>query len=305
MIPARWAVAAPPDPQLTAALASDLHIPEPLAALLVQRGLAAPELAKAFIRPDLERLSDPHAWADMPRAVELVVAAVRAGAPILVHGDYDVDGQCAAALLTRVLSSVGASAHAFVPHRLRDGYDFGPAGIAEARRLGARLVITCDCGITALEAVREARAAGIDVIITAPRLNAAGRIGDARDGLRLLLSDNPDEAATLARELETLNARRQELDQRILDEAVELAERVLQPDDRALVLAADAWHPGVIGIVASRLVERYGRPTFLIGLDGDAGRGSGRSIAGFDLHAALHRVGHHLEKYGGHTMAAG
>src|SRR5207244_5950958 len=105
--------------------------------------------------------------------------------------------------------------------------------------------------------------------------------------------------------LETLNARRQELDQRILDEAVELAERVLQPDDRALVLAADAWHPGVIGIVASRLVERYGRPTFLIGWDGDAGRGSGRSIVGFDLHAAPHRVGHHLEKYGGHTMAAG
>ena len=423
MIPARWAVAAPPDPELTAVLVSDLHIPEPLAAILVQRGLAAPDLAKAFLRPDLERLSDPFAWADMARAVELIVAAVRAGTPMLVHGDYDVDGQCAAALLTRVLSSVGASAHAFVPHRLRDGYDFGPAGIAEARRLGARLVITCDCGITAVEAVREARAAGIDVIITdhhlpgdelppasavldprradcasadkdlcgtgvafklaqalvpalgvsphlplhfldfvalatvadvvpltgenrilvrhglkmlagsrwtglralveaagltgrplkaghvgfilAPRLNAAGRIGDARDGLRLLLSDNPDEAATLARELETLNARRQELDQRILDEAVELAERVLQPDDRALVLAADAWHPGVIGIVASRLVERYGRPTFLIGWDGDAGRGSGRSIVGFDLHAALHRVGHHLEKYGGHTMAAG
>src|SRR2546427_2982473 len=166
MIPARWAVAAPPDPQLTAALASDLHIPEPLAALLVQRGLAAPELAKAFLRPDLERLSDPHAWADMPRAVELVVAAVRAGAPILVHGDYDVDGQCAAALLTRVLSSVGGRVHAFVPHRLRDGYDFGPAGLAEARRLGAGLIITCDCGITAVEAVRAARAAGIEVIVT-------------------------------------------------------------------------------------------------------------------------------------------
>src|SRR5690348_16334516 len=423
MIPARWAVTAPPDPQLTAALASDLHIPEPLAALLVQRGLAAPEHAKAFLRPDLERLSDPHAWADMPRAVELVAAAVRAGAPILVHGDYDVDGQCAAALLTRVLSSVGGQVHAFVPHRLRDGYDFGPAGLAEARRLGAGLIITCDCGITAVEAVRAARAAGIEVIVTdhhlpgdelppasaaldqqradcpseekdlcgtgvafklaqalvpalgvspylplhfldfvalatvadvvpltgenrilvrhglkmlasshwtglralveaaglsgrdrkaghvgfilAPRLNAAGRIGDARDGLRLLLSDEPDEAAALARELETLNARRQELDQRILDEAVELAERVLRPDDRALVLAADAWHPGVIGIVASRLVERYGRPTFLIGWEGDAGRGSGRSIAGFDLHAALQRVGHHLEKYGGHRMAAG
>src|SRR5438445_9990613 len=338
MIPARWAVAAPPDPQLTAALASDLHIPEPLAALLVQRGLAAPELAKAFLRPDLERLSDPHAWADMPRAVELVVAAVRAGAPILVHGDYDVDGQCAAALLTRVLSSVGGRVHAFVPHRLRDGYDFGAAGLAEARRLGAGLIITCDCGIAAVDAVRAARAAGTEVIVTdhhlpgdvlppasavldplrrdcgsadkllcgagvafklaqaitaaldlspnlplhfldyvalatvadvvplvgenrilvrhglkmlaesrwtglralvetaglagrplraghvgfilAPRLNAAGRIGDARDGLRLLLTDDPTEAAGIARELETLNARRQALDQRILDEAI-------------------------------------------------------------------------------------
>src|SRR5256886_5810234 len=106
------------------------------------------------------------------------------------------------------------------------------------------------------------------------------------------MSDEGPEATTLARELETLNARRQELDQRILDEALELAEATLAPEDRALVLAADGWHPGVIGIVASRLVERYGRPTFLIGWDeaGDSGRGSGRSIVGFDLHAALHRV---------------
>ncbi len=426
MIPARWAVTAPPDPHLTTALAADLRIPEPLAAILVQRGFTAPERARAFLRPDLERLTDPLTWADMRRAVELVTRAVRAGSPILVHGDYDVDGQCAAALLTRVLRSVGGQAHAFVPHRLRDGYDFGEAGLLEARRVGAGLIITCDCGITAVEAVAAARAAGIEVIVTdhhlpgdalppasavldprradcpsvdkdlcgagvafklaqalvpalgvspnlplhfldlvalatvadvvpltgenrilvrhglklladshwsgvralvdaagltgkplksghvgfilAPRLNAAGRIGDANDGLRLLLTDDPQEAARLARELETLNARRQALDQRILDEAVELAERVLAPGDRALVLAADGWHPGVIGIVASRLVERYGRPTFLVGWDeggGDTGRGSGRSIAGFDLHAALHRVGHHLEKYGGHRMAAG
>ena len=423
MIPARWTVAAPPDPGLTASLAADLHIPEPLAAILVQRGFTAPERAKAFLRPDLERLTDPLAWADMRRAVELVTGAVRARAPILVHGDYDVDGQCAAAMLTRVLRSVGGNVHAFVPHRIRDGYDFGEAGLAMARRVGAGLIITCDCGITAVAAVGAARAAGIEVIVTdhhlpgdalppasavldprrpdcpsedkdlcgtgvafklaqalvpaldlspnlplhfldfvalatvadvvpltgenrilvrhglkllaeshwtgvralvaaaglagkpvrsghvgfilAPRLNAAGRIGDANDGLRLLLTDDPDEAARLARELETLNARRQALDQRVLDEAVERADAVLGPEDRALVLAADGWHPGVIGIVASRLVERYGRPAFLVGWDGDLGRGSGRSIAGFDLHAALHRVGHHLEKYGGHTMAAG
>jgi len=423
MMRARWAITAPPDPALTTALALDLSIPEPLAALLVQRGYSAPAGAKAFLRPELERLSDPRDWADMARATFLVAAAARSGTPILVHGDYDVDGQCSAAMLTRVLRAAGAEAHAFVPHRLRDGYDFGPAGLAEARRVRAGLIITCDCGITAMDAVRAARDAGIDVIVTdhhipgpvlppatavldplrpdcpsedkglcgagvafklaqgvarelglspnlplhfldyvtlatvadvvplvgenrilvrhglkmladsrwagvralveaaglagkplraghvgfilAPRLNAAGRIGEPRDGLRLLLTDDPDEAARLARDLETLNARRQALDQRILDEAIALADASLGADDRGLVLASDGWHAGVIGIVASRLVERYGRPTFLIAWDGDVGRGSGRSVAGFDLHGALGRVGPLLEKYGGHAMAAG
>src|SRR5882762_11736072 len=408
MIPARWALTAPADPAATRALAAELHIPEALAAILVQRGLGAPALAKAFLRPELESLSDPLRWADMGVAVEILARAVHDSRAILVHGDYDVDGQCAAALLTRVLREAGATVHPFVPHRLKDGYDFGPAGLAEAQRVGAGVIVTCDCGITAVETVAAARAAGIEVIVTdhhlpgdelppasavldprradcpseekdlcgsgvafklaqalvpalgvsphlplhfldlvalatvadvvpltgenrilvrhglkllaqshwtgvralvetavlagkplraghvgfilAPRLNAAGRIGDANDGLRLLLSDDPEEAAAIARELETLNARRQALDQRILDEAVELAERVLRPDDRALVLAADAWHPGVIGIVASRLVERYGRPTFLVAWDesSEMGRGSGRSVVGFDLHAALH-----------------
>jgi single-stranded-DNA-specific exonuclease len=391
----------------------------------VQRGIASPDLAKAFLRPDLERLSDPHAWADMAVALDLVARAVKDRRPILVHGDYDVDGQCAAAMLTRILRSAGGTVHPFVPHRIRDGYDFGPAGLAEAQRVGAGLIVTCDCGITAVAAVAAAREAGIDVIVTdhhlpgdrlppanavldprrpdcpsadknlcgtgvafklaqglvqvlglspnlplhfldyvalatiadvvplvgenrilvryglkkladsrwvglralietaglggkplrgahvgfilAPRLNAAGRIGDANDGLRLLLTENAQEAAALARELETTNARRQEMDQLILDEAIALVEQTLNPADAAIVLANETWHPGVIGIVASRLVERYGRPTFLVGWDeaGAFGRGSGRSIPRFDLHGALTRVGAHLEKYGGHTMAAG
>jgi len=423
MIPARWAIAARPDPSLTIALATNLSIPEPLAALLVQRGLAAPELARAFLRPDLDRLSDPDRWADMARATELVATAVRSGAPILVHGDYDVDGQCATALLTRVLRAAGGVAHPFVPHRLRDGYDFGPAGLAEAARVGARLIITCDCGIGAHAAVQAARTAGCEVIVTdhhlpgdalppasavldpqrpdcasgatelcgagvafklaqatarvlglspnlplhfldyvalatvadvvplvgenrilvrhglkmladsrwaglralvevaglggkplraghvgfilAPRLNAVGRIGEPADGLRLLLSDSVEEAARLARDFETLNARRQALDQRILDQAVTLAEATLAPSDCGLVLAADDWHPGVIGIVASRLVERYGRPTVLIAWDGASGRGSGRSVSGLDLHAVLQGLAPLLERFGGHTMAAG
>jgi single-stranded-DNA-specific exonuclease len=173
--------------------------------------------------------------------------------------------------------------------------------LADSRWVGLRALVE-----TAGLAGKPLRAAHVGFIL-APRLNAVGRIGDANDGLRLLLTEDPQEAAALARELETINARRQAMDQVILDEAIELVDKTLNPADAAIVLGADTWHPGVIGIVASRLVERYGRPTFLVGWDdaGALGRGSGRSIAGFDLHGALQRVGSHLEKYGGHTMAAG
>src|SRR5256712_6840342 len=166
MIPPRWIVTANADPDATRLLAVELRIPEALAAILVQRGLASPDSAKAFLRPDLERLTDPYRWADMALAVELVARAVREKQPILVHGDYDVDGQCASAMLTRILRSAGGTVHPFVPHRIRDGYDFGPAGLGEAQRVGAPLIIPCDCGITAVAAVAAARAAGIDVIVT-------------------------------------------------------------------------------------------------------------------------------------------
>lgn len=423
MITPRWYRSRTPDPGQVAALTTALSIPQALAALLVQRGYDSAGDARAFLRPALDDLTGALSWAGMADAVSLVAETVRRGDPILIHGDYDVDGQCAAALLTRLLRAGGGDAHAFVPHRVRDGYDFGVAGLERARTLGARLIITCDCGITAVEPVRAARAAGIDVIVTdhhlpgdalppanavldprrpdcpsldknlcgagvafklaqavapvlglsehvpwhlldyvalatvadvvpltgenrilvrhglklladsrwaglralvetaglagrplraghvgfilAPRLNAAGRIGDAADGLRLLLTDDAEAATRTARQLETLNTQRQEMDQRILVAAEAQLGGALGPDDRAIVLAADDWHPGVIGIVASRLVERYARPTFLVAWEGDVGRGSGRSVSGFDLHAALRRVGHCLEKFGGHTMAAG
>src|SRR5207253_8877303 len=125
--------------------------------------------------------------------------------------------------------------------------------LAESHWTGVRALIE-----TAGLAGRPIKSGHVGFIL-APRLNAAGRIGDANDGLRLLLSDDPQESAAIARELETLNARRQALDQRILDEAVELAEPVLRPEDRALVLAADAWHPGVIGIVARSEERRVGK----------------------------------------------
>ena len=420
----RWRLAPAPDPEAARALAQALNLPVPLAALLVQRGHQTPDLARAFLRPDLATLSDPLSLAGMAEAVDVIGAEASRGSRILVHGDYDVDGQCATALLVRALRAAGVEAHGFVPNRLRDGYDFGPAGLREAERIDARLIITCDCGITAVDTVAAARAAGRRVVVTdhhlpgpvlpdadavvdpqraddtsglgalcgtgiafklvqaiaprlglpdnfawhlldlvalatvadvvplvgenrvlvkhglrlmpssrwpgvrallasagvadevragqvgytvAPRLNAAGRIAEASDGLRLLLTDDPGEAAALAARLEELNRRRQELDQEILERALgEVERRFGDPDEhRALVLAGEGWHPGVVGIVASRVVERYGRPTFLIGLDGGVGKGSGRSIDRFDLHSALTACGDLLERYGGHRMAAG
>jgi single-stranded-DNA-specific exonuclease len=420
----RWAVAPQPDRAKVEALAAALRVPPALAALLIQRGHGSEEAARSYLRPLLSDLSDPYRLAGMAEAVEVIARSVRAGERIMVHGDYDVDGQCSSALLTRALRVAGADVVPFLPHRLRDGYDFGPAGLAAAKAAGAALIITCDCGITAMDTVRSAREEGIGVIVTdhhlpgaelppalavvdpqraddtsgandlcgtgiafklvqalvpalglpanlafhlldlvalatvadvvplqgenrilvrhglkllaesrwvgvralveatgltgkevvarhlgfvlGPRLNAAGRVADATDGLRLLLSDDPAESAELAKRLEGLNVERQALDQRILDEALEQVERTGDPErDASFVLAGEGWHPGVVGIVASRVVERYGRPTFLIAFDGEIGKGSGRSTSRFDLHAALLSCGDLLERYGGHRMAAG
>jgi single-stranded-DNA-specific exonuclease len=141
--------------------------------------------------------------------------------------------------------------------------------------------------------------------VLGPRLNAAGRVGDAMDGVRLLLSDDEAEARLLAARLETLNEQRQAMDQQILDEACEDVAALDLDQHYGLVLAREGWHPGVIGIVASRVVERYGRPAIMLAVEGPEARGSGRSISAFNLHEALARCSGSLLRYGGHRMAAG
>jgi single-stranded-DNA-specific exonuclease len=412
-------------PDAVAQLVRELKLPEPLCRLLVARGHGDPARARAFLRPSLDTLHDPFTLAGVSDAVARLSAAIDGGETILVHGDYDVDGICAATLYTRVLRRLGATVIPFVPHRTRDGYDLGAEGIRRAAAANAGLILTADCGIVAHEAVAEAAAMGIDVVVTdhhvpgdalpaavavvdpkradcaypepslsgtgvaykvclalarsrglpdeevhytldlvalatvadvmplrgenrvltrfglrvlqesrlpglraliraaglegtsltaghlshalAPRLNAVGRLADAGTGLRLLLSEAPG-CDALAAELETANTRRQAVDREILEQAEARLEGVYQPArDRALVLAGAGWHAGVIGIVASRLVERFHRPTILIALgeDGALARGSGRSIPGFDLLAAVRACGGHLERYGGHAAAAG
>jgi single-stranded-DNA-specific exonuclease len=392
--------------------------------LLVQRGHTTADAARRFLKPSRQDLHDPALLPDLAVAVERLTRAIRGGETVLVHGDYDVDGQCATTIMTRVIRHAGGRAAAFVPHRVRDGYDLSSAGVRAAVEAGAKVILTLDCGTTAFNAVSEARAHGMDVIVVdhhlpqerrpdaialvnpkrpesrypfpdlcgaglawklglallehlklgdvfawhlvdlaaiatvadlvpltgenriivryglrvlkqtrwpglrallatsglanrgiragqvgfvlGPRINAVGRVGDANDGLKLLLTDEPAEAERLAAQLERQNAERQELDQRTLDEALEtLMQNYDEQRDVGVVIAREGWHPGVIGIVASRVVERIARPVFMVAMEGGVGKGSGRSVSGCDLHAALKQSAGHLERWGGHRMAAG
>jgi len=422
----RWVF---PDPVVEGpvqALHADLHLPLPLCRLLVRRDLANPHDAREFLRPHAGQMHPPEGLAGMGDAARRIADAISRGETMLVHGDYDVDGICSTALLTRAFRAMGGRVEAFVPHRLRDGYDFTAGGLNAARTAGARLVITCDCGIVAHQAVEEAARSGIDVVVTdhhtpgdrlppalavvnpnrpdctypdkrlagagvayklaqavahlvghpqerlhayldlvaiatvadmaplsgenrtlvrwglrvlastpnpglrallracglddapeitagqvghmlGPRINAVGRIGDPMRSLRLLLTDDPAEATSLAGELEQANRERREVDAATLEEAMEMLERTYRPErDRAVVLAGEGWHPGVIGIVASRVVERIHRPAVLIAVDGvGEARGSARSIRGFHLYRAMAACREHLTRFGGHRYAAG
>jgi single-stranded-DNA-specific exonuclease len=420
---ARWILPDAPDPDVVRALCDELLLPEPICRLLVARGHAPAEQAKRYLRPRLEQLLPPEQLLDLDRAVERLVRAIRAGETILVHGDYDVDGISSTTLLTRAFRALGGKVVPFIPRRLVDGYDLTDAGVRAAREAGATVVVTCDCGTSAIAPVRALQAEGIDVIISdhhlpggdlpnayailnpkrpgcgsedkdlaavgvafklalavtralggnenvvygmldlvalatiadiaplrgenrvfaryglrmltetknlglraliratglegkqltagrigfiiAPRLNAVGRLGHALRGVELLMAESEHEANSIARELEELNAKRQEIDRMTLEEARQRVLALDLEDSYGIVLAQDGWHPGVIGIVASRIVEEFGRPTVLIGLDGDEGKGSGRSISRFDLHAGIGSCRHLLKRFGGHRSAAG
>ena len=420
---ARWILPEAPDPAVVRSLCDELMLPEPICRLLALRGHSPAESAKRYLRPRLDQLLPPEQLLDLGRAVDRLVRAIRGGETILVHGDYDVDGISSTTLLTRAFRALGGTVVPFIPRRLADGYDLTDAGVRAARDAGATVVVTRDCGTSAVAPVAALQSAGVDVIISdhhlpggdlpnafailnpkrpgcgsedkdlaavgvafklalavtralggnenvvfgmmdlvalatiadiaplrgenrvfaryglkmlaetknlglralirsagldgkpltagrvgfilAPRLNAVGRLGHALRGVELLMASSEHEANSIARELEELNARRQEIDRVTLEEA---RRRVLALDleeTYGIVLASDGWHPGVIGIVASRLVEEFGRPTILIGLEGDQGKGSGRSISRFDLHAGIGRCRHLLERFGGHRSAAG
>ena len=419
--PARAYVTEPYSYSEAKALADGLGISPTLAVTLVRRGYRTVEDARRFL--DADEFHDPSGFEGMAGVVQRLLAATESGDRITVHGDYDVDGVCSTAILVSALRRLGAECDWYIPDRLGEGYGVSVAGVRKLAERGTDLLLTADCGITCATEVREARAAGLEVIVTdhhspaqelpdcpilhpvlsgypcaelcgtgvayklacalraasggggaadeadldlvalatvadvvplvgenrclvrrglavarrgtrpglralieasgsdaerldegdlafrlAPRINAAGRLYRADAGVELFLTEDPGRAAEIAAELDRTNRERQ-LAEREVEAAAEAARRELPAELQeapALVIAGQGWHPGVVGIVASRLVERHWRPVILLSFDdAGSGRGSGRSIPGFDLLGGLQACSEHLVRFGGHKAAAG
>lgn len=405
--------------------------------VLASRGLGSG--AEEFLTPSLRAMHDPSTIPDLDRAAQRILDAVRGREPLVIYGDYDVDGVTASAILVHTLRAIDPEApvSTYIPHRLDEGYGINEEAIAQLAAAGARVIVSVDCGITATGPAVTARELGVDLIITdhhnppasmgelpdayavvhprrpdsaypfgelcgagvayklawrlctlhagservtpacrellvellglaalgsiadvvplvdenrvivrhglrqlartrhpglaalirasrldsdkvdsdavgfrlAPRLNAVGRLGHAKEALELLTDASGARAAELAESLSRVNDERRSVERAIFEQADAMAEAagMTGPDRRAIVLAHPDWHPGVVGIVCSRLVEKHARPAVLLQMDPETGvcKGSGRSVDGYNLHAALDACADLLDRYGGHDMAAG
>ena len=406
---------APCDTQAARALGAELGVSEITGRVLLRRGYGDGASAATFLRGDMPG-HDPNLLGAVKEACQLIHKAIAAGTRICVHGDYDVDGICATVLAVLTLRELDADVGWHLPSRFEEGYGLSGQTLEKLADEGYGLVLTVDCGITAVHEVAAARRLGLDVIVTdhhrpgeelpdcpvvatrpssypfpelcgtgvvfkllqaladdplerhldlvalatiadvvplvdenrafaiaglrqlartqrpglralmrsarvdpaavdegavgfrlAPRINAAGRLCRPEIALDLLMCDTDAEAGELAAKLEELNRDRQAVEERIVREATKQIEAwpERRRRQRGYVLADEGWHEGVVGIVASRLVERYRRPVVLIaGTDGEW-KGSGRSLSAYDLHAGLTACAEHLDRFGGHRAAAG
>jgi len=426
-----WIIAAPhPERER---LSREARIDPLLAQILLNRGVCSATEARHFLKPEMSALLPPERLPGAVEAARRLASAARDGRRIVIYGDYDVDGVTATAILWHALTLAGANVDYYIPSRFDEGYGVNELALETLAADGADLVVTVDCGITALEESRRARELGLELIVTdhheprsalpeaavivhpraldertsnpdlcgagvafkvawalaqelcaatrvtpeyrellldatafaalglvadvvplvgenrviasfglrwlcetrnpglralidvaglagkgkyneydvgfllAPRLNAVGRLGHARLAVELFTRAGEQEAYEIATTLDAQNRRRQSVERQIVKQAEEmvLARGFDRESCRGIVLASPDWHPGVIGIVASRIVDRFHRPTVLIALGEGEGQGSGRSIRHFPLHEVLAACQQHLVSFGGHAMAAG
>jgi len=431
-------------------LAERLKTSPLVAQILLNRGMDDCDICREFLRPTLKSLLEPATIPNLRPAAERIAKSIRDREKIVVYGDYDVDGITATAILWHAIQHLGGVVEYYIPHRIEEGYGLNAEAVEQICAAGAKLIVTVDCGVTAIGPAKVARSHGVDLIITdhhewhetaapltdaeqkhgpilptccaivhprlptdgqasdyanphlcgagvafklawavgmamsganrvsesfrsflleatalaalgtiadvvpligenrvlahfglsglknsqltgiraligsagldgqnldsyhvgfllAPRLNACGRMGHARLAVEMLTEADTHRADEIATYLEQQNRQRQSIERQILDEAIAQTERLGMDngEHRAIVIGQENWHPGVIGIVASRLVDRYHRPAILVSLNGEQGQGSGRSISGFHLSRALEACSADLDAFGGHEMAAG
>ncbi len=406
-------------------LSDALGVPLVIASVLLNRNITTPEAADTFLSKSIKNVHHPFLLKDAKKASERIKEAVENKENIVIYGDYDVDGITSTAILYMFLKSLGANVSYYIPNRSDEGYGINIAALEKIQKTGAGLLITVDCGITAVNEVEFAKALGFCVIITdhhtckqkipdayavinpkqpecsypfkdlagvgvafklilataltmnlsaqeyfdrfidivgvgtiadvvslqdenrifvtygmqalkrsknaglralfdvagikdrpintslisfmvAPRINAAGRVGSAKDAVELLITTDENAAQHIASDLEAENRSRQLTEQQILSEALEMINNDPSfKEKKVIVLSKENWHHGVIGVVASRLVDKFYKPAILISLKDGIGKGSGRSIKGFNLFDALTNCSDLLLKYGGHELAAG
>lgn len=393
-----------------------------LATVLVNRGIIDDEKIKVFLNPTRNNFHDPFHMPDMNKAVDRITRAIQTQEKVIIYGDYDVDGITSITVLKKFLKeSCGLDVGYYIPNRLNEGYGLNKKAIDKIKEQGYSLIITVDCGISAIDEIQYANELGLETIITdhhepldilpnalavvdlkrkdnntypfdslagcgvafklcqalgiklgikeneylkyldivcigtisdivplvdenrviaklglklvevtknpglkallntigykeinsntisfgiAPRINACGRMGYEEEALKLFLTDNILEANEITKKLNTYNSQRQQIEKNIYDEAIKMIEKD-NSDRKSIVLGNNNWHHGVIGIVSSKITEMYYKPSILVCFDGEDGKGSGRSIAGFDLHGALVNLSKYLDKFGGHEMAVG
>ncbi len=386
--------------------------------IIAQKNLNDEEIEK-FLNPTRKDFYDPFLMPDMEKAIDRIIKAIDKKEKIIIYGDYDADGITSTTILKRFFKDRGIKVDSYIPNRLDEGYGLNKDAIEHIANDGYNLIITVDCGITAIEEVNLAKELGVDVVITdhhetldelpngvavvdckrkdskypfnglagcgvafkltqayckkldineneclkyldlvcvgtisdivplvdenrliaklglklvnqtknlglkeilnltgfkkidsvtisfgvSPRINACGRMGHQEDALELFLTDDPIEARKYSQKLEEYNRLRQDIEKKIYEEAVIDAEKEI--DKPCIILGSENWHHGVIGIVSSKITEKYYKPSILLCIEGENAKGSGRSISGFDLHEAIVDCSKYLKHFGGHSMAIG
>jgi single-stranded-DNA-specific exonuclease len=411
-----------PDPELVSGLSRTINVSAPIAVALCNRGIKSFDEARIFFRPSLDAIPSPYLFREMPRAVARIVDALAKGEGIMIYGDYDVDGTTAAAMLSLFFSDRGADVCHYINDRFLEGYGLSAQGIAFAQERQVSLIITVDCGIRAVDEVRECAEKGIDVIVCdhheadelpaayaildpkvdssgypfrelcgcgvalklmqavteqeggdreswaryldlvaiataadmvplqqenriylceglkrlrsspresltemaalmkvrpdeitmtniafgiAPRINAAGRMDSALTAMQWLLSSDRAEASRYAAELEEMNGRRRETDAGIMAKADTMVAGHCASFCSSIVLYDEEWHLGVLGIVASKILDKYALPTVIMGRMNGLIKGSVRSVESLNIYDVLQECRDHLEQFGGHHQAAG